>query len=322
MSAVRFGVGLFPTEPVEEAIELARLADTLGYDDVWIGDSHMIWKELFVLLGACAVRTSRVTLGPCVTNPVTRHVTVTASAMVTLNQLTKGRMKLGLGTGDSALRNLGMKPVRLSVVEETIRTFRKLFAGQAVSLGGHDVKLMFASGEEIPIYLASNTVKGLQTAGRVADGAVMSQAFEDIRTKLSHIRDGAIEGKRDPNKIRAMLWTPCCVSENAAEAREAVKPQIARRIIDRWQQLEGEERKAAEKLRQAYDFYHHMGPEHSALVPESLVDKLSIAGSGDHCREKVQELIESGIREISIVPWGDRRAVIRNFSKEVINKIG
>ena len=83
MTRIKFGVGIYGTDNAREALALARRAEALGYDRFWIGDSHMIWRELYVLAGAIAVATNRIAIGPGVTHLAGRHITVTASAMAT-----------------------------------------------------------------------------------------------------------------------------------------------------------------------------------------------------------------------------------------------
>jgi len=91
MARIKFGVGIYGTDNASEAVALARSAEELGYDRFWIGDSHMIWRELYVLAGAIAMVTKRIAIGPGVTHLAGRHITVTASAMATLHELTGGR---------------------------------------------------------------------------------------------------------------------------------------------------------------------------------------------------------------------------------------
>ena len=90
MSGLSSGVALFPTEPLPKMIQLAQLAEALGFRHLWVGDSHLIWGEAYINLAAMALNTSRVTLGTGVTNPVTRHPAVTASALATLEEVTLG----------------------------------------------------------------------------------------------------------------------------------------------------------------------------------------------------------------------------------------
>ena len=111
MTRIKFGVGLYGTDSAQEAVQLARTAEALGYDRFWIGDSHMIWRELYVLAGAIAMMTNKIAIGPGVTHPAVRHLTVTASAMATLHELTQGRVFLGFGVGASGPANVGIKPV-------------------------------------------------------------------------------------------------------------------------------------------------------------------------------------------------------------------
>ena len=98
-----FGVGLFPTEPIPKMIQLAKLSEELGYSHIWIGDSHLIWREAFVNLTAVAVNTSKVKLGTGVTNPLTRHPSVVSSAFVTLEEMAPRRINVGIGLGDSSV---------------------------------------------------------------------------------------------------------------------------------------------------------------------------------------------------------------------------
>ncbi|MDT0550434.1 LLM class flavin-dependent oxidoreductase, partial [Streptomyces lonegramiae] len=123
------GVGLFPTEPVGTMCEYVRLSESLGYDNVWFGDSQNIWRESSTVMGAAAVGTERIIFGTGVTNAVTRHQSLLASTWATLAEYTGGRVALGIGTGDSSLRTMGLKPLKLAELEESIRELRALFRG-------------------------------------------------------------------------------------------------------------------------------------------------------------------------------------------------
>jgi 5,10-methylenetetrahydromethanopterin reductase len=321
---VRFGVGLFPSGPAEETIRWARAADNAGYDSVWIGDSHLIWRELYVLLGAIAVTSSKVKLGPCVTNPFTRHPTVTAAAIATLHDLTGGRALLGVGAGDSALKNLGKKSASLRSLENGIENFRKLFRGEKLMLEDYPVQLAGVSGEEIPIYLAAGSPKMQELAGRVADGVVLGY-WPDMPKGLARVREGEAKAMRPGGRVETVLWTPCSVCEDSREAFEAVKPQVARRLLSAATRgaLSEEELELTAPLRKAYDFRHHMGVEHSSLVPDELVDRYAIAGTPEQARGKIETIFSiPGINEIAIIPWGqDPEAVIQTFAEDVIKPL-
>ena len=117
---------------VDPVVRLAQTAEACDFETVYVGDSQMIWNDIWVTLAACAVATKKVRLGTGVTNMVTRHPAVTANAAMSLNMLSEGRAVLGLGAGDSAVRTAGLSPARLPQIRERIEFMRKLLQGQEV----------------------------------------------------------------------------------------------------------------------------------------------------------------------------------------------
>ncbi len=127
MSSMTFGVGLFPTEPLPKIVELARLSEELGFSHIWIGDSHLIWREAYVNLGAVAVNTSKIKLGTGVTNPLTRHPSVIASAFATVEEMAPGRCAVGIGLGDISVETMGIKPDLMDFFENAVEQMMSLF---------------------------------------------------------------------------------------------------------------------------------------------------------------------------------------------------
>src|SRR5438045_386601 len=128
MSRLCFGVELHQYLDAPTVLGEIQLAERLGYDSVWLGDSQLIWRELYALLGAGSVTTSRVALGSGVTNPVTRHAAVTASAICTVQELSGGRAILGVGLGDSSMETMGLKAVTRAHLAGFVQTVRSLCA--------------------------------------------------------------------------------------------------------------------------------------------------------------------------------------------------
>src|SRR5689334_24176182 len=116
-----YGVGLFPTEPLQKMIHLAKVTEEAGYSHIWVGDSHLIWREAYVNMAAMALNTAKVKLGTGVTNPLTRHPSVVGSAYATLEEYAPGRMIVGTGLGDSSVETMGMKPAKLAYRSEERR---------------------------------------------------------------------------------------------------------------------------------------------------------------------------------------------------------
>src|SRR3954447_24392453 len=112
-----FGVTILPDPPWQRLLELMQLAAKNSLDYGWTYDSHVLWQEPFPLLTLAAMNTERLKLGLNVTNPGTREPTVTASAFATLQDVSKGRMIMGIGRGDSARRTIGLQPVKVAEFE-------------------------------------------------------------------------------------------------------------------------------------------------------------------------------------------------------------
>src|SRR5262245_1006261 len=106
---VKFDLGILATQPVPEIVRQVQLAEALGFETVWMTDTHLVCRELWVTLTACALATTRIKLGPGVTVPHSRHASVTASAILTLEELAPGRIVLGMGTGGSSAQTMGLQ---------------------------------------------------------------------------------------------------------------------------------------------------------------------------------------------------------------------
>ena len=191
---LEFGLGLFPTASAARMVELARLGETLGYHGLWFGDSHLIWREVYVTLGAAAQATKRVTLATAVTNPLSRHVTVTASAAFTLHELSGGRAILGISNREAFV---AIERAKRNLVIQAMASFAVLALLLAWILG-HLVQkplksLTFQAGRlgqgdlDRPIYWSSP-----DEFGRLAETI---DRFDEVRAVFhGHAHHGVYEG--------------------------------------------------------------------------------------------------------------------------------
>src|SRR4029453_14731233 len=142
---MRFDVGILATEPVGDIVRQVKLAESLGYDTAWIADSHLVCRELWVTLTACAAATSRIRLGPGITVPHTRHISVTASAIATLPGLAPGRLVLGIGPGGGRGGTRGLSVAKVALIatlESMARSLKALLGGGSMRLDtGADARL-------------------------------------------------------------------------------------------------------------------------------------------------------------------------------------
>jgi 5,10-methylenetetrahydromethanopterin reductase len=328
MRRILFGVGLYGTEHAQVCVELARAAENLGYQRFWIGDSHMIWRELYVLAGAIAVATKKIAIGPGVTHPAVRHLTVTASAIATLHELTQGRAFLGFGVGATGPGNIGIQPHSVPELEEDIKLLKQLLAGDTVTMGGTEVHCLFPA-RDVPLYIGTRAPQAMKMTCRLADGFIYTGEIATLKPQVNNIRVYTAQASRPPADVQFIYRIPCAISDNPAQAKEDVKGIIARaafthlgRLYNRGELHDETDRKAVELLRRHYDTYHHMGPEHNDLVREEWVERFALAGTPDEVRDKVKQYIAAGIDELTIVACGrSKLATLINFQREVMEKI-
>lgn len=323
------GIGLFPTEPVSVIRDYTLLAEELGYENVWFGDSQNIWRESSTTMGAAATGTKRVILGAGVTNAVTRHRSVLASTWATLAEYTGGRVALGIGTGDSSLRTMGLKPLKLAELEAAVAELRSLFRAEPVreATSGAEYRLSYLQGPAaIPIYIAASAPRILELAGRIADGVIVlvGTAKEFIEGALAAIEAGASASGRQLSDLHIVLWTPTSIQDDPKAARDLVRAHVARVCIRPLPApIDPSLTSAIDRIRDSYDYYHHMdtGAGHADLVPDELVELFALAGNDAECTGRIAEISKLQVDQMSAVPFvppgQSREQTIRRFAAAV-----
>ena len=163
---------------IDEIHKRAQRAEELGYDGIFLGESHLSSIDSFQTLASCAMITQRVLLGIAVTNMVFRHPTVIAGAAASLNEISKGRAIIGLGTGDGPVYSQGLKATPVKNLGAGVKLIRDLARGNTVAFPNGDIGLGFTLNTAAPIYVSAEGPKGLQLAGRSADGVILGTGFD------------------------------------------------------------------------------------------------------------------------------------------------
>jgi len=300
------GLALWGTEPIEAMVRHVRLAEAIGFDSVWIIDSQLLCREVTVTLAACLAATTRLRVATGVTQAATRHVSVLASAMATLAEMSGGRAILGLGTGFSSLRTIGLPAVRIAALERDIGSLRTLLRGEPVTFAG-DVagRLSWLSEPAaVPIVVAATGPRVTRMAARCADGVILHQGLSTdlLDRALGWVRDG--RGMATQPEISC--WAPYSLGRTATEARDRVRARVAGALVNAnaaW--FSGAEREAVERLQAVYDVSHHASaaPDHAALVPDSLVDRYALAGTMDELQQQLSRLLNyPGLDRVILTP--------------------
>src|SRR5215510_5703933 len=188
--------------------QLIKYAEELGYDRAWVPDSQMIWSDCYATLALAAHNTSRIKLGTGVAIPGVRLAPVTAHSIASIGRIAPGRVFLGIGTGHTAMRVMGMEPMRVKDFREYLRVVRGLLQGEEVeyTLDGVTRALRFLHldrgfidiADRIPIYVAANGPLALRAAGEFGDGliSVFNERPAVLQGNLQAVRVGAERARR------------------------------------------------------------------------------------------------------------------------------
>ncbi len=228
MKIPRFGLNRFDARSVDAFAADARRVEGLGWDAVLQPDSQLRRRDTYVLLAAAARATTRVTLGPLLANPVNRHPTVTASSIATIDELAPGRVLLGFGVGDTAVRLAGLKPARVKELEAATRLMRALLDGEAVEVGAARPARL-PHHRPVPIWIAAGGPRTLRMAGTAADGVFIRVGTHpaNIGTAVEAIRAGALEAGRDPASVRLGVIFHTVLVDDPARALTMAKSMAA-----------------------------------------------------------------------------------------------
>ena len=224
--ALSFGVTVLPDPPYQRLVELMVLAESHGFEYGWTYDSHVLWQDSFPILTLAAAATTTMKFGHQVTNPGTRDPTVVASLYATLHDISNGRMVMGIGRGDSAVRYIGRQPVKVAEFERDLAMIKPFMNGEEVVWNEKELQLKWVRPElpEIEMWVAGYGPKALAVAGRVGDGVIIQLADpEIIQWIMGTARAAAEEAGRDPAALKCIVCAPSMITDDIAVAREETR---------------------------------------------------------------------------------------------------
>jgi 5,10-methylenetetrahydromethanopterin reductase len=330
---IGFGINFMPTAPPAEVAGWAREVEGSGFELLGISDSPSICRDVYVILGLCAASTERIRLGPRVITPRTRHPAVAASAAATLDELAPARTLVGIGSGDSAVFNLGLRPASLAELREYALTIRCLLTSGVTDLEGATARLTW-SRARIPIFLAASGPRTLRLAGQIADGVVIRTGVlpEVIRDSIEQVRKGAAEAGRSPDTIDMWWWPDVNIAPSYREAIAEIGMSLASagnhlsRFTTEGKHIPPELLPRVRTLGQRYTYTDHVQPgsgnarliEELGLV-EYLAERFAVAGTAADCIRKLERAIEAGARQFWMsVHFDDKARFLRDWSRQVM----
>ncbi len=316
-----FGVTILPDPPYTRLIELTALAERQGFDYGWTYDSHVLWQDSTPLLALLARATTRMKLGQMVANPATRDPTLLASMYATLHDISDGRMVMGVGRGDSAVRSIGRAPMTVAAFERALRMVKPLMNGEEVDWNDTPLQLKWVRPElpEIAMHVAGYGPKTLAVAGRVGDGVIIQLADPDIIAWIMDTaRTAAAEAGRDPAALKCIVSAPSIIADDLAEAREQVRwfpAMVSNHVQDLVDRYGGDGSVVPRALtdylaaRTFYDYAEHsrVGARHGAFVADEICDRFCVLGNARQASAKLRELEAIGVDQFNIYLMAHRQ---------------
>ncbi len=308
----------------------------LGYDSAWVADSQMIYSDVFMVLALAAQQTKRLRIGPGTAICGTRIAPVQVAAMATLNRMAPGRVFLGIGTGNTAMRTMGQKPMKIAAFGEYLRVMRGLLDGdvvdyafegrsQPVKMLRHDDRFMNLQ-PRIPIYVSGFGPRAMGLAGEYGDGLVFAIPPRGlpVQEALGHVRQGAARTGRDLSGFWTTTLTNVVVLEPGEKAdSDRVKRTVGANVmasvyyfydlvqetgmavpafLERiWKPYcaQVEQTPPAHRHFRTHEFhYTDLHPGEAALIDEKLIREVCLVGTPDELIERIRGLERDGLQEM------------------------
>src|SRR5436190_6095594 len=329
---IRFGVNFLPNHALD-ALEWVKVAEDTGFDIAGIADSQSLYRDVYVVEALVAAHTRTIRFGSRVINPMTRHPAVAASAAATIEELAPGRTMIGIGTGDSSVDNIGLRPAKHAELIAYVKTIRELLQRGDSIYSGAPCRLTWFRGS-IPIYLAASGPKTLQLAGEIADGVVINTGLtpEIVRDSIEQVKIGCTRAGRKIDDLD-MWWLPLTnVGTDRAKAVDEIAMTLASagshlsRFTVKGKHIPEQLLDKVEMLGERYNSAQHDKPDSAnrELIKELglldyLADRFSIAGTPKDCIKKLEAAIGAGARQFWMsIHFDDKAQFMRDWARDVM----
>lgn len=302
---------------VQEMIELARLADEIGMESIWMSD-HLCFRDSLTTSMALLASTQRIQVAPAPLSPYSRNPIVSAMAIATMEEFAPGRVIAGPGTGNAAaLKEAGMEsPHPLQTMREYVEILRRYLSGETVNYQGkmfkiNGVKMGFVPATPIKMYLTAVRPRMLRLGGEIGDGVLLSAGCAPgyIEKCAGEIQQGARQAGKGRGDLDVAGFITASVSEDRREAIEANKLFLAY-VFRNTHHAEnirlGGGNVDQEGLAAA------VGKRDWATAKKFISDEIvlahSVAGTPAECRAQLMAFVKSGLDLPVLLPMGTQEA--------------
>lgn len=314
----------------KQLIELAQLAEGVGYDELWYTDQRF-WRDCYAGLTLIAQHTSRLCLGPGVNDPFTRHPALIAMSIATLDELSEGRAQLGLGVGGSGIAQMNLRKERpVRALREAIELVREMLTGTSVTYVGDIFTLNGGAlgfqprRTEIPVVVATHSPQVLRICGLLADGVLLGNLGrpEAISRAIDIVRAGERDAGRPPGSVAIRIRLEAIIADDRALAIDQMRQRVASRYVTtypNWDFLGNHADRVSAELRDAAQRKEISTV--ARLLTDADILATALVGTPEDVTEQLASLLGPEVAGVTIRPYGfaghDQAETIRQFAEDV-----
>ena len=305
--------------PVTEVARFVNLCEEAGFDGVGMLDSQMLERDVFVSMAAAAQATSRIRISAAVLNPVTRHLSVIASAAKTVSELAPGRVEFWIGRGFSSVQTIGIPPATVRQMRQCVLTLKSLLSGEDVSFGGASSRMRHGDAEIPRIIIAAHGPRTIEVAGEVADGVLLQVGIHPgaVEVARKHLEAGAKRSGRNPDDLEMILCATTIIMDDQQEAREAARPLCVQRLVEKSHSpylkaagIDADDLEIPAGLSAIYpDIPHAEDWERAkqlcAFLPQEtltqMCDAIGLIGTPEYCAQQLRNAEANGINHLYLM---------------------
>ena len=341
--AIQIDLRVPPCAPAYEVAQFIASCEEAGFDGVGVLDSQMLERDVFVSMALAAQATSQIRIASAVLNPVTRHLSVAASAMKTVAELAPGRAEFWIGRGFSSVQTIGIPPATVRQMRQCVLTLKSLLSGETVSFKGAKSHMRHGDAEIPRILIAAHGPRAIEVAGEVADGVLLQIGLHPGSVELArkHLEIGAKRAGRNPDDLEIILCATTTILDDQQAAREVARPLCVQRLVEKSHApyLEAAGIFAGNLeiptgLDELYPDIPHaedweLAQQLCSFLPEDLLaqmcDAIGLIGTPEHCARQVRAAEANGATHIYVMTDGSYQfphRELRAFKETIFPAIG
>ena len=354
---MRFGVCFMAN--IDE-IGFFNHAETLGFDSVWVTDSQMLYSDCYAVLALAARQTTRLRLGPGTAICGTRIPPVHVAAMATLNRMAPGRVHLGIGTGNTAMRSMGQKPMRVAQYAEYLRVLSALLRGETVEYTydgvTRPIRILMHEDEymnlepRIPLYVSGFGPRAMELAGQYGDGLVFAipPRGVPVAEALGHARQGAARAGRTLDGFHTCALTNIALLEpgepvDSVRVIRTIGPNVMASVYYFYDEVHErgidpppflrpiwasycalvEKTPPEHRHFRTHEFhYTDLHPGEAELIDADLIRATCLVGTAEELIEQIRDLEHQGLEELMFATGvGEKWRFAEEFSRRVMARV-